>query len=147
MTTSVNITSTSTANKKMTKSITNINPQISNSALKTAAQLFTAISTNTFNGADRIVRVDVNEPYNPSSPTLEPTLQVGEFEENPSNYFSADITYNGDGSLYVIVDTENAFATIANNKINVYSTEQTFSGSVFASAGTSYASKSVEFMY
>lgn len=145
MATSVNIISTTSNNKTVSKSITNINPQVSNQNLKTAAQLFTAISDTTFKSADRIVKMNVDEEYAPP-PTEEPILELGEFNYDGYRY-KATVTYNGDGQLSANVDTVGgALCRYSNNEVTVQVTSgSSFSGTLYATAGTSYAAKSIEF--
>ena len=122
---------------------------MSNQDLKTAAQLFTAISDTTYQSADRITRMNVEEEYAPP-PTTEPTLEIGEFSYDGYRYV-ADITYNGDGSLYVNTNEATAFAQVYHNtsadkdQVRVQANPATFSGTLYAIAGTSYAAKSIEF--
>lgn len=54
--TSVNITVADSSLKKSAKSLTFVNPQATDAQLYQTATLFTAISTNTFVGAERIDR-------------------------------------------------------------------------------------------
>ena len=62
METSLVIKSKDTNQKEVTKSLTNINPNVSNANLKTAAQMFTSISSGTYYSATRIDKIDVDEP-------------------------------------------------------------------------------------
>lgn len=106
MQTSLNITYADSGLKKSTKSLTYINPEATNAQLETAASLFSAISQNSYVGAERIDRIDVSEPE-PTPPTkTEPTLTLGNWQEysiSTSKEYRAPITYNGDGSLYTAV--------------------------------------------
>lgn len=148
MKTAVNVTSATVLNKKVTKAISNINPQITNSDLQTAVQLFTAMSTTTLQEAERIMRINVNEAYNPPA-TQEPNLSIGTFEYDGYRYV-AEITYNGDGELFVN-SNGSAYAQIYNstetgkNQVRVNSNSANFSGALHATAGTNYASKTIQF--
>ena len=59
---SLNITSIDSSQNKKSKSLTYINPNATNAQLQTAAQKFTAISSNTYIDAERITRQSVSEP-------------------------------------------------------------------------------------
>lgn len=134
MQTSINITSETTSGKKVTKSLSNINNDASNTALTTAASLFTAISNTNYIEADRITKMSLTENY----PKTEPTLTVDS---------EGIITYNGDGQLFVKINGDN-FGRISNNTISAKSDSgwlSTFSGTVYASEGTNYAAKSITF--
>lgn len=137
MQTTINITSINSAEKKSTKSLTNINPNLSNTQLKQAAQLFTAISDETYKSADRIDRIDIEENY-PGTKT-EPTLSVSE---------DGTITYNGDGQLGINLNN-NLFGIIQNNEISAKDNDgfaqNSFSGIILASEGTNYSAKSISF--
>lgn len=149
MTTSVNISSITKTNKKVTKSITNINPEVNNEDLKIATELFTAISDTTFLDADRIIKMSVNETYTPP-PTEEPILEISEFNYDGYRYV-ATITYNGDGILLVNTNEATAFAQVYHNEesninqLRIQASPATFSGTLHATAGTIYAAKSIEF--
>ena len=107
MQTSLNITYADSSLKKSTKSLTYINPEATNAQLETAASLFSAISQNSYVGAERIDRIDVSEPE-PTPPTkTEPTLTLGNWQEysiSTSKEYRAEITYDGDGELYANID-------------------------------------------
>ena len=135
MQTSINITSETASGKKVTKSISNINNDAGNTALTTAASLFTAISNTTYIDADRITKMSLTEQYEPKT---EPTLTVDS---------SGNITYDGDGDLYVSISGGN-FGRISDNTISAKSDSgwlNSFSGTVYASEGETYAAKSVSF--
>lgn len=61
MDSSLIINSTDTTGKKLQKSITNLNPNITNATAKEFAQKLNALTTNTYNGAIRINKIDVDE--------------------------------------------------------------------------------------
>lgn len=141
MKTSITITSIDQNEKKSSKALTNINPNISNETLKQAAQLFVATTDKTFYDADRINKININEEY--AGQKTEPTLTVDN---------SGNITYNGDGTLFGRITTENGqylFLKIYNNQLSAKNdagnTITNFSGEIYASAGTTYASKSTTF--
>lgn len=143
MQTSINITSADTNNKKTTKSLSNINPNIDNEKLKQTAILFTAISNTSYQSANRITVQDIEEPFTPTITKTEPTLTVGEFNYDGYNY-TATITYNGDGDLFA--NSAGNFCRVENNTLTVKtSSGSTFSGTLYASEGTNYAAKSINF--
>lgn len=137
MKTAVNIISIDAKEKKSTKSLININPDVSNEQLKQVAQLFTAIGSNTFVEGDRINRINLDEEYKGAK--TEPTLSVDE---------EGNITYNGDGQLGINLN-DNLFGIIQNNEISAKDdggfNRNSFSGIILASEGTNYASKSINF--
>lgn len=145
MATSVNITSATVANKKVTKALSNINPEISNATLKQAAQLFTAISNTTYQSATRVTTMNVDEEYTPPVTKIEPTLTMSDFSYS-GHYYESTITYNGDGELSFRIDTANAKGMIYNNTLLV-EFNQAFTGKLYASEGTTYAAKSISFSY
>lgn len=140
MNTSVNIITSDIANKKSTKAISNINPEVSNDNLKQAAQLFTAISTNTYQDANRIITMSVDEEYNPPVTKIEPTLTLDK------NY--GTITYNGDGQLFALLNANYQYI-LNDNNLTVRNSEGTITSSysitIYASEGTNYAAKTFTF--
>lgn len=140
MQTSINITSQTTSGKKVTKSISNINNSVGNAALTTAASLFTAISNTTYIDADRISKMSLTESYEPTAEKTEPTLSVDS---------SGNITYNGDGDLYVKNESQYIYIRIYNNTLSAKNEAGNnptgFSGTIYASEGTNYTAKSANF--
>jgi len=135
METSLVIKSKDTAQKEVTKSLTNINPNVSNANLKTAAQMFTSISSGTYYSATRVDKTDVDE----QTGKTEPTLTVSD-----NSY-----TYNGDGEI---------FGYSPDGAVTINRTNKTFfvngsGGSTLlnytiylcASEGTNYASKTASY--
>ena len=143
MQTSLNISSVNSQNKKITKSLTYIDESATNEQLETAAQKFNAISQNSYVDADRIIKMSVTEPYTPPAKN-EPILTVDS---------NGAITYNGDGTLYIKNETEvnNIFLNLYNNQLTARNaagnTPTSYSCTIYASAGTNYAAKSIEFTY
>lgn len=138
MKTAVNIISIDAKEKKSTKSLTNINPNVSNEQLKQAAQLFTAIGSNTFVEGDRINRINLDEEY--KGVKTEPTLSVSE---------DGTVTYNGDGILSVRIENYQFGRITEENLIEARnasgSPKDQFSGIIYAAEGTNYAAKSINF--
>lgn len=145
METSLVIKSKDTAQKEVTKSLTNINPNVSNANLKTAAQMFTSISSGTYYDATRVNKIGVDEEY--PGAKIEPTLTVGAWSAityQDKNGVQAEITYNGDGNLFV--NTTKLATTFGSNPTNLFiGTTDSFTGTLYASEGTNYAAKSVDF--
>ena len=141
MQTSINITSETTSGKKITKSISNINNGVGNTALTTAASLFTAISNTTYNDADRIIKMQLTEPYEPTVKT-EPILTIST---------TGSITYNGDGQLFIKGNNaqDNNYYQIYNNQISAMLETgypaTSYTCIVYASEGTEYTAKSATF--
>lgn len=141
MPTSLEIQSTTTANKKQTKKINYINPDTTNSELETFSKQLTALSTNSYADATRVTEESVTEET--PTPKIEPTLEVNS---------SGEITYNGDGALYGRITTGNGqylFLKIYNNQLSAKSDAgsnvTTFAGEITATEGTTYAAKTTSF--
>lgn len=145
METSLVIKSKDTNQKEVTKSLTNINPNVSNVNLKTAAQMFTSISSGTYYDATRVNKIGVNEEYGGTK--IEPTLTIGSWSAityQEKNGVQAEITYNGDGNLFI--NTTKLATTFGSNPTNIFiGTTDSFTGTLYASEGTNYAAKSVDF--
>ena len=92
METSLVIKSKDTSQKEITKSLTNINPNVDNAKLKIAAQMFTSISSGTYYDATKVNKINVDETGIGSK--VEATIIIGTF-----NNQQATVTYNGDGTL------------------------------------------------
>ena len=110
MQTNLNVTSLDGENNKSTKAITFVNSNSTNAQLKTLAQKFTAISSNTYQDAERINRMSVEEPYTPPpAPKLTATLSMDLGEKSTTEIQgqqniaikTLNITYDGDGQVYV----------------------------------------------
>ena len=85
--------------KKVTKAITNINPDKDNTILKTFAQKVNALTTNTYVDATRVDKMSVNE----SVGNLNPNLRVE----------GGKITWDGNGSCSMVEMV--ATATVSKN--------------------------------
>lgn len=83
-------------NKAVAKTITNVNPEVTNDKLETFAGMVNALSTNTYQNASRVDKKDVTEADTPtpSAGKRFPTLSV---YSTGGHY--GDITYDGDGTL------------------------------------------------
>jgi len=145
METSLVIKSKDTNQKDVTKSLTNINPNIGNTNLKVAAQMFTSISSGTYYDATRINKMNIDEEY--AGTKIEPTLTVGSWSAityQEKNGVQADITYNGDGNLFI--NTTKLATFFGSDPIKLFvGTTDSFTGTLYASEGTNYAAKAVEF--
>ena len=102
METSLIVNQTATNNKKIQKTITYANPEASNANLKLFGQKLTGLTTNTFNGADRVNKQDVDEPDSGGgSQKLTPTFTLNfDFNNMTGTY-----TYNGDGEIFGYTQT------------------------------------------
>ena len=106
MDTSLIINSTN-SDKKVSKAISNINPEKDNAVLKTFAQKVNALTTNNYVDATRVNKMSVNEATTKPEPTL--TISSGTY------------TYDGDGDVYGYAEHN---GTVLSVKIN--RTEKTF---------------------
>lgn len=142
------ITSIDTFGNKTQKTFTDINPEVSNSILAAFGQTAINLTTNSYVGTDRIIKLntDTDEDLSGGATTTvtvvkpSPTFTLGAWSKNDSVY-SAAITYNGDGTLSA--DT----GSINNGTLNVNDVDGTFSGNITASEGAAYAPAVVNFNY
>ena len=168
MQTSLNITYADSSLKKSTKSLTYINPEATNAQLETAASLFSAISQNSYVGAERIDRIDVSEPE-PTPPTKpEPTCTFSEWTDTTVNDNShtmagkkTTITTNSDATPYIHLNVTDAssipqiytFANIVDYSTGgtilsvVYTREHSFNGQIIFPETENFAAKSFDFSY
>ena len=84
------INSTSTAGKKLQKTMTNINPNCSNEDAGTFAQMTNALTTNTYGSAAVVKKMDVTEEDSGGGSTPTVTLNV---TEHISDDIPLDFTY------------------------------------------------------
>lgn len=61
MDSSIIIKATNSAGKKYSKAVSNINPAASNDVLKTFAEKYNGLSSDTFGGGTRVNKIDLNE--------------------------------------------------------------------------------------
>ena len=87
MATSISYSSTATGGKTLSKSITDINPDVSNEVAKTFTQKLNALTTNTLNGINRIdkTEIDPNVVYSP----------VEAYWSDDSSQIPTGVTING----------------------------------------------------
>lgn len=96
MNTSLNIKMKDTNNKDLQKSITYVSASASSADLLSMAQGLTGLTTNTYESADRIQKINIDtEPFNVKK---EPTLEIKR-AQNPAVGVGCEISYNGDGVL------------------------------------------------
>lgn len=96
------------------------------------AQTLNALTTNIYKNV-QVNEMDVTEKTTP-------TLTIGSWNFG-SNYAYADITYNGDGQLFIQCS---ASAQIdQTNRLIIQSTSAT--GTIYATEGNNYAAKSLAF--
>ena len=97
MNTSLSIKMKSTANKDLQKSITYVSASASSADLLSMAQGLTGLTTNTYESADRIQKINI-DTESIVLPKTEPTLAI-KSAQNPTIGMGCGITYNGDGVL------------------------------------------------
>ena len=90
--TSLAITSTTPQDKKITTTITYVNPNMNNSDLKTFAQKLNALTNNTYEGATRIEKNDVDTA--PIKAERTPTFKLSTIDGTPAASTSTTITTN-----------------------------------------------------
>lgn len=157
MNTSLSIKMKSTANKELQKSITYVSASASSADLLSMAQGLTGLTTNTYESADRIQKINVDTESIPGGASIvktEPTLTVGELEDGSievGGYTvkSAEITYNGDGTLLAEAG-ESTFVAVGDTYIMIVPADEsgvTGTCMIYATEGTNYAAKSVTFSF
>lgn len=126
------LSSTDGSGKKINTTITDLR-QSQKSKAATLTQALNALTTNTY------VSTQVNEINVDINGKTEPTLTLGtwSFESGTSK---ATITYNGDGQLFC---NATKLARIDGDVLTVDSAS--FTGTIYATEGTNYASKTLEF--
>lgn len=125
------LSSTDQSGKKQTTTITYL--RASQKALApTLTQALNALTTNTYTGTQ------VNEINVDITGKTEPTLTLGAWSGTSTSV--ATITYDGDGQLFCNCTR---LARIDGNLLTVDSS--TFTGTIYATEGTTYASKTLEF--
>lgn len=96
MNTSLNIKMKDTNNKDLQKSITYVSASASSADLLSMAQGLTGLTTNTYESADRIQKINIDtEPFNVKK---DPTLEIKK-AQNPTIGMGCEISYDGDGVL------------------------------------------------
>lgn len=90
------------AGKKVAKNIGFVNPNVANSLVGSAAQMFNALSNDTFVNSEVVKVMDTNEEEQSTTPApaatkTEPELSINSFDGKNE----PTITYNGDGVLFI----------------------------------------------
>ena len=80
------INSTSQTGKKLQKSITNVNPNVSNEDAGTFAQMANALTTNVYQSAGIVKKMDVTEEDSGGGSTPTVTLLVAEVNNSELMY-------------------------------------------------------------
>ena len=149
------ITNQTQAGKKITTTISYINPDAYNSKLKALAIALTNLTKNEYISASKATKNEDVEKADPTpeSGKLEPTLTV-------SNDGTGYVEYNGDGKLYCEFDpSDNNGKTLLTTVIarsdgtatqyrvlytdDNLDPEYHYKGTLYASEGETYAAKSV----
>ena len=101
---SVSVTGITTQNKDNSRTLGYVNPEATNAQLKQMAIAYNALSTKTYQGGEKIVRTDINDPD-----TSKPIPTLTTTETQGSDMWYIDITYDGDGEIaYQIDDDRNS---------------------------------------
>jgi hypothetical protein len=128
------ISSEDQAGKKQTTTISHIRPSQKSHATELATAL-NALTTNQFVGAS------VNEINVDITGKTEPTLTISGWSTG-QGYAYTQVTYNGDGQLYVSCPTAAAYID-QTNRLTVNG--RGVSGEIYATEGTNYSSKTLSF--
>lgn len=130
--------------KKVTKAITNINPEKDNSILKTFAQKVNALTTNSYVDATRVNKMSVEEQGGGGK--TEPTLTI----DNKGRY-----SYDGDGEIFGYLDTADVglYINRVDKTCSIIVTGDpaippvTYTITLHATEGTNYAAKTVSYTH
>lgn len=118
------INSTALNGRKLQKSITNINPRATNAQLQEVAQRLNALTTNTYNGATRIDKIDVEEDDvgggvtpEPATGLLDPKLTVTQGADK----FTFNYTRLGEGTITAYGhELPSGYPVVTEDSIKVY---------------------------
>ena len=95
MATSISYSSTAAGGKTLSKSITDINPNVSNEVAKTFTQKLNALTTNTLNGINRIDKTEID-------PDIVYTPVTAAWDTNPGSHLVLDgLTVNFDNQANI----------------------------------------------
>lgn len=95
MTTSISYSSTAAGGKTLSKSITDINPNVSNEVAKTFTQKLNALTTNTLNGINRIDKTEID-------PDIVYTPVTATWVTDPGSHLTLDgLTVNFDNQATI----------------------------------------------
>lgn len=139
MNTSLSIKMKSTANKDLQKSITYVSASASSADLLSMAQGLTGLTTNTYESADRIQKINIDTEQLPATPKTVPTLSVS---DNGGGTVGT-VTYTGDGEL--IAYGSRGECTFSNDLIFGPSGTTNFVGVICATETANYAATWAQF--
>lgn len=128
------LSSTDGSGKKINTTITDLR-QSQKSKAATLTQALNALTTNTY------VSTQVNEINVDITGKTEPTLSISGWSTG-QGYAYTQVTYNGDGQLYVSCPTAAAYID-QTNRLTVNG--RGVSGEIYATEGTNYSSKTLSF--
>lgn len=115
MATSISYSSTAAGGKTLSKSITDINPNVSNEVAKTFTQKLNALTTNTLNGINRIDKTEID-------PDIVYTPVTAAWDTDPGSHLVLDgLTVNFDNQE--TIDEAGLFFYCNGEPINVTSFE------------------------
>lgn len=104
------INSTSTGGKKLQKSMTFINPNVANSIVGAFATMANALTTNTYNGATIVKKMDVSEADSSASGT--PTVTLKDFDNLSASHEGNTLIVGGtetiEGGIRIYVIEQNS---------------------------------------
>ena len=148
MESSLVINSIDTSGNLKQKTVTYVNPAVTNAKLETFAQKMTAMSTNTYVNSKRL---DATSPASELSPSEQiapaqvvtkpqPVISLGVWNKSGTTY-TATISYNGDGTL------SSTLGTISGSTLSITDADGIFSGIIMATETDTYAASSLSFTY
>lgn len=129
-------------NEKKQKSITDINPNASNSDLEVLARGINALTTNIYIGGTKVLKQNISES---DSGKITPTLSLTR-EDNGV----VAINYNGNGHIYAETNNSNFYVNVDENVINIINYDgelPTITGytvTVYATETDTYSAKTAQ---
>lgn len=99
---SAQLVAKSSENKNVTTTLSNVNPETAPAKIKQFAQTLNALTTNTYNETNYIVTTNLDTEAPPVDTRQTPTLTfVAPTLTQVIDRYQADVTYNGDGNIYI----------------------------------------------
>lgn len=153
---SAQLVAKSSENKNVTTTLSNVNPSTAPAKIKQFAQTLNALTTNTYNETNYVVTTNLDTEAPPVDTRQTPTLTLS----NPPTLaqvkerYQGDVTYNGDGNVYVkrISGCENIEMTAiiyppSSNVVILKGGTQSTGGTyaICATGGTNYKPIEVEY--
>ena len=82
---SVSVTGITTQNKDNSRTLGYVNPEATNAQLKQMAIAYNALSTKTYQGGEKIVRTDINDPEETTGKPIPTITLAGTLRHDTTN--------------------------------------------------------------